>query len=86
MAEAFRLIQKLPAYLDVLYMGRVYEGLVPCLKGRGSKIDICYVGCGRVLVLYERIEDEQELTEAIEWVCDHLNGVTVYKAGFFPRV
>lgn len=82
----FDLIQSLPASLDIMYRGRVYEGLVPCLKGRGSKIDICYVGCGRVLVLYERIEDEQELTEAIEWVCDYLNGVTVYKAGFFPRV
>lgn len=82
----FELINKLPASLDIMYRGRVYEDMRPALVARNGKLDLMYVGYGRALLLYERIEDQQELVEAIEWVCDYLNGVTVYKTDFFPRV
>jgi len=67
----FELFEKLPRWLEVVYRNRIYT-MSPALLDVGGQIWLCYQGHGKRLVLHERINNQQELEEAVNTWAERL--------------
>lgn len=76
----FKLIEKLPAWLDVEYRGRIYKNMELALIVRGSRLWLSYIGHGFELCFYERIDNYAELKRFVHLLSSELRDVKVYKA------
>lgn len=78
--EIFDLLQELPPYLSVRYRGLVYE-CSPALLCSGSTVRISYISGPFETCLHDRIKDQEELKEAIEYWAGGLRGKSEFHVG-----